>query len=112
MQRGIVSIAAVALLALPVSLGFIVANAGSHMQSPAALSQRVMMQNTLVGGNIVGKVVSSLAQSTIPAANGGQSVAHTDAYQPKTDLLSRLPGGDDDRGKGPGHKHKHKHGDD
>ncbi len=110
-QRGAVTIAALALLALPVSLGFIVAHDGSHIQSPAALSQSMPMQSAFVGGVIVGKVVSSLPKTTMPAANAGLLV--TD--QPKTDLSRHVQIKPDPPAKGGdnhGHKHKHKHGDD
>ena len=99
-QRGLVSIAAVALLALPVSLGFMVAHAGSHLQSPAALSQPAMIQRAFVGGTIVGKVVSTLPQTTIPAANAGLS-----------DLSTHIQIEPKDQGHGHKHKHQHEHGD-
>ena len=96
-QRGIVSIAAVALIALPVSLGFMAAYVSPHLQSPAALSQHVTMQNSLVGGAIVGRVTSSLPQTTRPAANAGLS-----------DLSTHIQIESDNHE----HKHKHGHGDD
>jgi serine/threonine protein kinase len=88
-QRGVLSIAAAVLIALPVSLGFMVAYVGSHLQSPAAI------QRAFVDGTIVGRVVSSLPQTTMPAANAGLS-----------DLSGHIQIGPNDQG------HKHGHGDD
>ena len=102
-QRCAVSIAAAVLLALPVSLGFMVAHVGSHVQSPAALSQPMLIQNAFDGGAIIGKVVSSLSQTTMPAG-----VSATSAV---TDLSSHVRVESDDQGNNHSHKHKHGHGD-
>lgn len=107
-QRGILSIAAAMLLALPVSLGFMVAHVGSHMQSPMTLSQQMEIQRALDGGAIVGKVAPSLSQTATLGANGGLSAAQGDTDQSKTDLSGRIR----IEGNNQGHKHKHKHGDD
>ena len=92
-QRGAVSIAAAVLLALPVSLGFLVAHAGVHLQSPAALSQPMAAQRAFVGGSITGKVL----QTTMLAGSAGQA---------RTDLSSHIQIKQNNQG----HKHKHKHG--
>ncbi len=91
-QRGAVSIAAAVLVALPVSLGFLVAHAGFHLQSPTALSQPMALQRAFVGGTITGKVV--LSQTAMSAGSAGQA---------RTDLSSHI--------QIKQHKHKHKHDD-
>lgn len=96
-QRGAVSVAAAVLLALPVSLGFVVARTGVHLQSPAPLSQRVMLPEAFVGGTLAGNVVS---QTGTPAGSAGLTAV---TNQVRTDLSSHI--------QIKQHKHKHKHDD-
>jgi hypothetical protein len=86
-----VSVAAAVLLALPVSLGFVVARTGSHLQSPLAAGRPVVMQRAFVGGILAGKVIAS--QTAMSAGSAGQTI---------TDLSSHI--------QVKPHKHKHKHG--
>jgi serine/threonine protein kinase len=102
-QRGAVGVAALALLALPVSLGFMVARVDASVQSLSALSQPVAIQRAFTGGTIVGKVVSPVG--------AGLSAAHAVTDQPKTDLSShvRVEPYPVARGGDEGHRHKHRH---
>ncbi len=104
-RRGVLSIAALLLLALPVSLGIIFAHTGSQASQPMAI------HIVFVNGTIAGKV--SPPETTAFLVNGsGMTSAQTVSdlsNRVKTQPYRSSSQGDE---KGQGHGHKHKRGDD
>src|ERR1700719_2075638 len=67
-QSGIVSIGLLLLLALPLSLGFVVGHTGSRVSQPMAIS------SAFVGGTMAGEVLPTIL-TTSPLDGGGRSTA-------------------------------------
>ena len=95
LQRGIVSVATLLLIALPVSLGVIVAHNGFQANQSLALSRPV------VNGTLAGKVVPPIPVTTTSPLNGGG----ISPVQTRSDLSTH----DLDEPQGDGHSHGHKH---
>jgi serine/threonine protein kinase len=103
-QRGILSIAALLLVALPVSLGIIYAHSSSLANQPMAIS-RVFVNET-----IAGKVLLTPMTTTSPMNGGGISLAQT-----SSDLSNHAktqPYRSSSQGDEQGHEQGHKHHDD
>ena len=97
-QRGALSVAALLLIALPASLGFMVARNGAELSQPAAITR------AFTGTTLAGKVQSPLKATTLPSG-GGMSTPTS-----KTDLSTHLhvhSSHDKDGGEDQGQKHKH-----
>ena len=118
-RRGALSAAALLLLALPVSLGFVVAHDGLHARTPATMSRSLPLSQAFVGGSIASRVVPPQG-TAMPAGDGGRTLpVRTVTDQPKTDLSQPMrikrdapANRGDDQGHNHNHNHKHKHGDD
>lgn len=105
-RRGALSVAALLLLALPVSLGIVVAHDGLHMRPAAATRPSVSINQAFVGGSLASNVVPPLITTTAPPANAARPVAD----QPQTDQSQPTTSPPANGGNDHGHKHKHKHG--
>ncbi len=116
-RRGVLSTAALLMLALPVSLRFIFAHAGAQVNQPMEISR------AFVNGTMAGKVLPTM--TTIPAMDGGgissvPTARLSDHVKTKTQPFYRntpqgaSKGSSQGHGHGNGHKHKqkHKHSDD
>ena len=103
-QRGILSIAALLLVALPVSLGIIYAHSSSLANQPMAIS-RVFVNET-----IAGKVLLTPMTTTSPMNGGGISLAQTSSDLSNHDKTQTYWNTSQEDKQG--HGHGHKHGDD
>ena len=103
-QRGILSIAALLLIALPVSLGIIYAHSSSLANQPMAIS-RVFVNET-----IAGKVLLTPMTTTSPMNGGGISLAQTSSDLSNHDKTQTYWNTSQEDKQG--HGHGHKHGDD
>jgi serine/threonine protein kinase len=106
-QRGILSLAALLLLALPVSLGFIFAHNAPQINQPLSISR------TLTSGIVAGKVLP--AKQTTPAVNGGgKSPARTSTSSSPhaAPQITWNASEGDEQGHSHEHGHGHKHHDD
>lgn len=111
-RRGILSVAALLMLALPVSLGFIVGHRGSLASQPMAINR------AFVNETVAGKAFLTPMTTTSPVNGGGISSTQTLSdisnhakIQPSPDA-SQGDNQEQGHGHGHGHGHKHKHGDD
>ncbi len=95
-RRGILSIAALLLLALPVSLGIIFAYTGSQVSQPMEI------RRVFVNGTIAGQVLPTMA-TTSATDGGGISPARTLDFANHARSSSQR----DEQGQGHGHGHKH-----
>lgn len=110
-QRGVLSLAALLLLALPVSLGFIYAHGNVQVNQPLSIT------SAFASTEIAGKVLPTIPKKA--AMSGGGVIpartATVTSYQPPTQLSSNTSEGDgngnkDGHGHGNGHKDGHGHG--
>lgn len=96
-RRGAASVAALLLLALPASLGFMVAHNDIQVSQPMAINR------PFVGGTIAGNVLSPLT-SAMPATAGGISSVRAATGDQDTDHAKKNL-------QNQGHRHHHEHGD-
>ena len=105
MQRGILSLAALLLLALPISLGFIFAHNGSQVNQPLSIS------GAFASGIVAGKTLP--AKQTTPTVNGGGKLpaqtSTASSHTPPQITWNASEGDEQGHGHGHGHGLGHKH---
>ncbi|HKV59337.1 MAG TPA: serine/threonine-protein kinase [Ktedonobacteraceae bacterium] len=99
-QRSVLSLAALLLMALPVSLGFIFAHGNSQANQPLSIN------STFSRGEITGKVLPAIPE-TVAMNGGGVVPARASIVSAPAQVYSNTSEGDEH-----GHGHEHKHGDD
>ena len=103
-QRGVLSLAALLLMALPISLGFILAHGNAQVNQPLSINSAFSI------GEITGKVLPAIPK-TVAMNGGGVVPARTltvSATTAPAQLYSNTFEGDE-HGDGHGHKHTHGH---
>jgi serine/threonine protein kinase len=104
-RRGVLSIAVLLLLALPVSLGIIFAHIGSQVSQPMAISRAFVIET------IAGKVLPPMTTASLVNGSGMSSTQTESDLSDHGNTLTYSNTSQGDK-QGHGHKHKHKHGDD